>query len=50
MNLKLTSFENPTQARVTSRIRDTEASSAYIFQRHIHTSDTSVNSNNCEIM
>jgi len=35
---------------VTSCARDTEASSAYIFQRRIHTSNTSVNSNNCEII
>jgi len=34
---------------VTSCVRDAEASSEYIFQRRIHTSDTSVNSNNHEI-
>jgi len=35
---------------VRSCVRDTEASSECIFQRHIHTSNTSVNSNNLEII
>jgi len=35
---------------VRSCVRDTEDNSAYIFERHIHTSNTSVNSNNCEII
>jgi hypothetical protein len=35
---------------VTSCVRDTEASSAYIFQRRNHTSNTSVNSNYREII
>jgi len=34
---------------VTSCVRDTEASSDYIFQRRIHTSTTSLNSNSREI-
>jgi len=57
MNLKLTSFENLSTRwslfytlEVTKCVRDTEASSAYIFQRRIHTSNTSVNSNNREII
>ena len=33
---------------VISCVRDTEASSAYIFQRRIHTSNTPVSSNNRE--
>jgi len=31
-------------------MRDTEASSAHIFQRHIYTFNTSINSNNREII
>jgi len=57
MNLKLTSFENLSANKslfytleMTSCVRDTEASSEYIFQRPIHTSNTSVNSNNREII
>jgi hypothetical protein len=35
---------------VTSCVRDTEASSEYIFQRRIHTFNTSVYFNNREII
>ena len=52
-----TSFENLTQPKslfhtleVRKCVRDTEARSEYIFQRCIHTSNTSVNSNNREII
>jgi hypothetical protein len=55
--LELGSFENRMQENfllytlvVTGCARDTEASSEYIFQRCIHTSNTSVDSNNCEII
>jgi hypothetical protein len=51
------SFEKLTQTGslfstqdVISCVRDTEASSAYIFQRRIHTCKTSGNSNNREII
>jgi len=50
-------FENLRQAsslfytlEVTICVRDIESSSAYIFQRRIHASNTSVNSNNNEII
>jgi hypothetical protein len=57
MNLELGCFENRMQEKCqiytlveTGCARDTEASSEYIFffQRRIHTSNTPVDSNNCE--
>ena len=57
MNLKLYEFWKPNAIKsllytleVTSCVHDTKASSAYIFQRRIHTSNTSVNSSNLEII
>jgi hypothetical protein len=58
MNLEPGSFENRIQEKcliytlvVTGCARDTEAISEYIFfQGRIHTSNTSVDSSNCEII
>jgi len=62
MDLELYEFEDLTQASsllytldVTSCVRDTKASGEYIFKGasihpYIHTSNTSVNSNSCEII
>jgi len=57
MNLKPYEFWKPNASKslfytleVKNCVRDTEASGGYISQRRIHTSNTSVNSNNREII